>query len=74
MDPKISRLMAAFIDQKLSGCENPRDVPDGKALANVDQGWRWRVGSYRILATIDDGTIIINAFRNGHRREACREP
>ena len=33
-----------------------------------DNGWRWRVGSYRILGQILDDEISINIVRVGHRQ------
>ncbi|MFP4457918.1 MAG: type II toxin-antitoxin system RelE family toxin [Clostridia bacterium] len=31
--------------------------------------WRYRVGSYRILAKIEDSTVTITVVTVGHRRD-----
>jgi mRNA interferase RelE/StbE len=60
-------LILTWIDKNLEGCEVPRSVPNGKALVGVKNGWRWRIGTYRVLATINDAEIEIAIFKLGHR-------
>ena len=72
MDRFDARLIAAWIKENLDGCTNPRAF--GKGLsANRSGEWRYRVGAYRILALIDDGTITIEVFSIGHRSEIYRD-
>lgn len=48
--PKKQRLLiAAWVANNLDGCEDPRLVQNAKQLQGADSGWRWRVGSYRVL-------------------------
>lgn len=35
-------------------------------------GWRVRVGNYRVLYTIDDGVLLVVVVTLGHRREVYR--
>ncbi len=68
MDKQIAAFILSFIEQKLVDCEDPRLY--GKALQGNHLGkWRYRVGDYRILAQINDTTIIITVLEIGHRRE-----
>ncbi len=71
LDKKALLLVSSFIDQ-LDGCENPREIGSAKKLQGAEHGWRWRVGTYRILGTIDDGRVTIELFRIGHRRDVYR--
>jgi mRNA interferase RelE/StbE len=66
------RLIGAWIDHNLAQCSNPRAIVGGKKLQGVEDGWRWRVGSYRILAILQDDVLLVEAFRIGHRREVYR--
>lgn len=66
---KQQQLIAAWLKQNLMAAENPRLIPNSKALAGVPGGWRWRVGAYRILGTIEDNLITITVFKIGHRRD-----
>lgn len=67
--PRKQRLMLlAWIGENLEGCNDPRRVPNGKQLQGTDAGWRWRVGSYRVLARIEDDWLVIDVVRGGHRQ------
>jgi mRNA interferase RelE/StbE len=51
-------------------CQNPR--PSGcEKLAGTD-GWRIRVGDYRILYAIDDKIKLVTIYDSDHRREVYR--
>lgn len=72
MDRFDARIIASWIKDNLEGCTNPRAF--GKGLtANRPSEWRYRVGAYRILALINDGTITIEVLSIGHRREIYRD-
>jgi mRNA interferase RelE/StbE len=66
MDAGARRLLLAYISSRIDGVENPRSL--GKALAGDRAGqWRYRVGSYRILAEIRDKEVTVFIFRIGRR-------
>ncbi len=66
MDRFDARILASWIKNNLDGCADPRVL--GKGLsANHSGEWRYRVGSYRILAVIHDATIVIEIFAIGRR-------
>jgi mRNA interferase RelE/StbE len=50
--------------------ENPRPV-GCKKLTN-QEGYRIRIGNYRILYTIEDENKIVMIYRVGHRRDVYR--
>ena len=66
LDRQTQRIIKAWIDKNLMGCENPRI--HGKVLtANRSGQWRYRVGDYRILADIRDDEIVLVLIDVGHR-------
>ena len=68
MDKYQAKIILAWINKNLVGCSNPRQ--HGKALTGAKKGyWRYRVGSYRIIAEIDDCRISINIINAAHRSE-----
>lgn len=67
MDKGIQRLIYAWIDKNLQGCENPR--LHGKSLVGDKSGqWRYRIGDYRLICEIHDEEITILVLEAGHRR------
>ena len=66
MDRFDARILATWIKNNLDGCADPRAF--GKGLtANRSGEWRYRVGSYRILALIHDAVVTIEVFSIGRR-------
>ena len=71
LDKSISAALISWIDKNLDGCEDPKQF--GKALkGSLSPFWRYRIGDYRILASIEDDRLIIVVIRVGHRREVYR--
>ena len=66
LDKLTQKIIKAWIDKNLMGCENPR--LHGKGLtANKSGRWRYRVGDYRILAEIRDNELVLVLVEVGHR-------
>lgn len=71
LDIYTRRLIFAWIEKNLDGCENPR--VHGKALTADQKGkWRYRIGDYRLLCHIEDDNLIILALNVGHRKDIYR--
>lgn len=66
LDKQTQKIIKAWIEKNLMGCENPRI--HGKGLtANKSGQWRYRVGDYRILAEIRDNELVLVLVEVGHR-------
>ncbi len=67
----LPRAAHARISSKIARlAENPR--PSGcKKLTGTD-GYRIRVGDYRVIYTIDDRIVLVTVVGVGHRREVYR--
>lgn len=72
MDRFDARILATWIKNNLDGCLDPRAF--GKGLtANHSDEWRYRVGSYRILALIHDDVVTIEVFSIGRRDKVSKD-
>jgi len=67
IDKHQTQIIISWIEKNLVNCENPR--LHGKPLRHDRKGeWRYRVGSYRLLAEIHDNLVTIEIISIGHRR------
>lgn len=65
LDKQTQKIIKAWIEKNLMGCENPR--LHGKGLtANKSGQWRYQVGDYRILAEIRDNELVLVLVEVGH--------
>jgi mRNA interferase RelE/StbE len=69
--PKRIRIRVDEVIVILALSENPS--PHGCIkLAGTSNGWRIRVGDWRILYTIEDNRLVVLVVEVGHRREVNR--
>ena len=66
LDPYTQRMIKAWIEKNLIGCEDPSI--HGKSLTADRKGqWRYRIGDYRMICLIEDSRLVILALTIGHR-------
>jgi mRNA interferase RelE/StbE len=70
---KLDRPVSTRIRRYLENLDltNPRS--SGKPLAGDAGFWRYRVGDYRILASISDEEVLVLVVVIGHRRQVYRQ-
>ena len=66
--PVATRIKLYVADLDLT---NPRS--SGKPLAGDSGFWRYRVGDYRILASISDHEVLVLVVAISHRRQVYRQ-
>lgn len=67
----IAKLLKKWILENLINTQNPKQR--GKALTGNLKGlWRYRVGSYRIVAEIKDEVLLILIIEISDRRETYK--
>ena len=65
----IRKMLLSWIDKNLNHLENPRTF--GKPLkGKLKEFWRYRVGDYRLLCSIEDQVLVILVITVRHRKEA----
>jgi len=65
------RAILRYLRQRIAGSGDPRRF--GHALTGDLKGlWRYRVGDYRIVASIEDQRFVVLVVTIGHRREVYR--
>ena len=65
---EAQRLILKYLRERIATAEDPRRF--GHALTRDLKGlWRYRVGDYRIVASIEDDRFVVLVVTVGHRRE-----
>jgi mRNA interferase RelE/StbE len=72
LDPQVARGLSRFLFERIAPLDDPRSI--GEALKGSELGelWKYRVGDYRIIASIEDKLVRILVVRIGNRREVYR--
>ncbi|ULR43221.1 type II toxin-antitoxin system RelE/ParE family toxin [Rhizobium sp. K102] len=69
---EAARRILRFLNDRVARLDDPRSI--GEALKGSELGdfWKYRVGDYRVIASIDDGAVRILIVRIGNRRDVYR--
>ena len=72
LDPQVARRLSRFLFERIAPLDDPRSI--GEALKGSELGelCKYRVGDYRIIASIEDKLVRILVVRIGNRREVYR--
>ncbi len=72
LDTAVVRRILRFLHERLATADDPRQL--GKSLTGSQLGnyWRYRVGDYRLVADVQDKTLVVLVVRIGHRRDVYR--
>ena len=71
LDRYTQKLVRAWIIKHLMNSDDPRAY--GKALSADKRGlWRYRIGDYRLLCSIQDDRLVILMLTVGHRKEVYK--
>lgn len=71
-DPQTVKRLLRFLHERVASLDNPRSI--GEALKGTTLGhlWKYRVGDYRIIASIEDSAVRVLVVKIGNRREVYR--
>jgi len=72
LDPQIARRITRFLFERVARLEDPRSIGEALKGSELGEMWKYRVGGYRIIASIEDNLVTILVVRIGNRREVYR--
>jgi len=71
LGPDGERRVLRYLRERIASSNDPRRF--GHALTGDRKGlWRYRVGDYRIVASIKDDRFVVLVVTVGHRRQVYR--
>ena len=71
LDKTASVRIVKWLKRNIDGADDPRLF--GKCLkGNLRDQWRYRIGSYRVIAVIDDNKFIVVTVKIALRKDICR--
>ena len=73
LNRQVARRILAFLCDRLAKLENPRSIGEALKGPKLGKFWKYRVGDYRIIASIEDGAVRILVVRIGNRRNVYKQ-
>ncbi|MDE2314440.1 MAG: type II toxin-antitoxin system RelE/ParE family toxin [Elusimicrobia bacterium] len=72
LDPQVAKRILKFLSERLAPLSNPRSLGEALKGSKLGEFWKYRVGDYRIIASIEDLKLLILIVRIGNRRDVYR--
>lgn len=72
LDPQIARRILSFLHERVVTLDDPRSIGEPLKGSRLGEFWKYRVGDYRIIGSIEDSAFRILVVRIGNRREVYR--
>ena len=72
LDRQVARRILSFLFERVAKLDDPRSIGEALKGSKLGAFWKYRVGDYRIVASIEDGALRVLVVRVGNRREVYR--
>lgn len=69
LDKPTARRITAFLRERVALLDNPRGIGEALKGSKLGDFWKYRVGDYRVIASIEDGALRVLVVKIGNRRE-----
>jgi mRNA interferase RelE/StbE len=68
LDKTIARRISKFLYERVGKLNDPRQIGD-RLQGTLSEFWRYRVGDYRIICSLESDRLVVLVLRIGHRKE-----
>jgi mRNA interferase RelE/StbE len=68
LDKPVSNRILEFISERLTKLQDPRQV-GARLQGTLSDYWKYRVGDYRLICSLEDDRLVVMVLRVGHRKE-----
>jgi mRNA interferase RelE/StbE len=71
LDKPIARRIFKFLYERVEKLDDPRQIGE-RLQGTLSEFWRYRVGDYRIICSLEHDRLVVLVLRIGHRREVYK--
>ena len=72
LDRQVARKLIDFLKNRVLNLRDPRSVGQALRGSTLGEFWKYRVGDFRIIASIQDDRMIVLVLRVGNRSDVYR--
>ena len=72
LDRQVARRLIDFLKNRVLNLRDPRSVGQALRGSTLGEFWKYRVGDFRIVASIQDDRMIVLVLRVGNRSDIYR--
>jgi mRNA interferase RelE/StbE len=68
LDKQVAKRILKFLYQRIARLDRPQQVGE-KLQGALSPYWKYRVGDYRLICSIEHARLVVLVLRIGHRKE-----
>jgi mRNA interferase RelE/StbE len=72
LDKPVAKRITAYLRERVATLDDPRRIGEALKGSKLGDFWKYRVGDWRIIASIEDKAVRILIVRVGNRRAVYR--
>ena len=72
LDSQQAKRILRFLFERVAHLEDPRSIGEALKGSRFNTLWKYRVGDYRIISSIEDNVAQILVVKMGDRKEVYR--
>ena len=72
LDAQHAKRILKFLQERVAKSDGPRSLGEPLHGSRLGEFWKYRVGDYRLVCSIEDNRLLVLVLRLGHRREIYR--
>lgn len=72
LDKGVAKRITTFLRERVAQLENPRSIGEALKGSKLGEFWKYRVGGYQIIVSIEDSLLCILVVRIGNRKEVYK--
>ena len=72
LDPQEAKRILRFLFERVTHLENPRSIGEALQGSKFKNLWKYRVGDYRLICSLEDNVARILVVKIGDRKEIYR--
>ena len=72
LDPQVARRILSFLHDRVAPLADPRSIGEALRGSKLGELWKYRVGDYRLISSIEDKTVRIVVVRIGNRKDVYK--
>ncbi|MGD0792217.1 MAG: type II toxin-antitoxin system RelE/ParE family toxin [Terriglobales bacterium] len=71
LDKPVEQRILKFLHQRVEKLDDPRKI-GARLQGPLSEFWKYRVGDYRLICSLEDDRFVVLVLRIGHRREVYK--
>jgi mRNA interferase RelE/StbE len=68
LDKPVARRISRFLYERVGKLDDPRQIGE-RLQGTLSDFWRYRVGDYRLICSLENDRLVVLVLRIGHRRD-----